>query len=253
MQQKEKYIHYEFSEDMVSPNEIAPVVYHLIKPKTVVDFGCGVGTFLRAFKDLGAEEILGLDGPWLSIDQLSKYIDRTTFKETDLEAPVSLSKKYDLAICLEVAEHLKELAADILINTLVRASDVILFSAAVPGQGGQNHINEQWKFYWEAKFNNHGYYFHDVLRPIFWDNKNIAWWYKQNMFLVVRNNVVIDWNDPVLQAKSNIIDKCIHPEVLATKAAEIDRIIQGELPVKQYWQLFWNAFFKKLKGKMGKS
>lgn len=252
MQQKEKYIYRTSLNDMASANEIAPVIYHLIKPTAVVDFGCGTGTFLRAFKDLGVEEILGLDGNWGDPVLRSKYIDSSVFKEADLEAPVTLPKKYDLAICLEVAEHLKETAADTLVSSLTHASDYILFSAAVPGQGGQHHINEQWSEYWEKKFNNSNYLFHDVLRPLFWNNENIDWWYKQNMFMVVRKDANIDLNDPSLYAKTNFHSKLIHPEILASKAWETERIMRGDLTVKEYWHLFWNAIFTKMKRKLGK-
>ena len=138
-----KYEHSEAMHNLESPSEIVPIISDLIKPKSVVDFGCGIGTFLHVFKNNNITEVLGLDGKWVNKDLLHKYISPSEFKEVNLEESVSLEKKYDLAISLEVAEHLSEKAAKIFVKNLVNAADKVIFSAAIPNQGGQNHINEQ--------------------------------------------------------------------------------------------------------------
>ncbi|WP_316793711.1 methyltransferase domain-containing protein [Pedobacter frigoris] len=188
--------------------EIIPFVKELINFNSVVDFGCGLGNFLHVVRSIGVTDILGLDGAWIDIDNLR--INPDEFTHADLDKPIKLARAYDLAICLEVAEHLKEESSDILVKSLVEASDVILFSAAIPGQGGQNHINEQWTEYWVEKFAKHGYRFFDVLRPHFWDNPDIFWWYRQNIFLIIKE----DYEHSFANQK---ILNLIHPEHYKSK------------------------------------
>ncbi len=88
-----------------------------------------------------------------------------------------------MAMTLEVAEHLPHNAADTFIDTLTRHADVVLFSAAVPNQSGNHHINEQWPQYWLAKFQAREYELFDVLRGRLWDDERVAWWYRQNLLL----------------------------------------------------------------------
>jgi hypothetical protein len=139
---------------------------------------------------------------------------------TDLEKPFSVPQRFDLALCLEVAEHLKEDAASGLVKSLVGLSDYIIFSAAIPFQGGQNHINEQWPDWWEKIFSHHNYSFYDVIRAEFWDNPNLFWWYKQNIFLVVNDS------KPNAFKKTKTLN-LVHPQLYAFKARKLDRIVNG--------------------------
>lgn len=180
-----KYLHEELLHNLDSPNEIVPEVVKMITPKSVVDVGCGTGTFLNCFKNNGVNKVLGLDGKWVNKDLLYKNILPSEFKEVDLEGKIKIEEKFDLVVSLEVAEHVSENSADIFVENLVNLGGVILFSAAIPGQGGQNHINEKWLTYWEEKFLKHNYELKDVIRPIFWNNKKVFWWYKQNMVLFI--------------------------------------------------------------------
>lgn len=202
------YVHTTELHNMTSPNIIVPLVLELYPTiKSVVDFGCGLGTWLRAFKEHGAQEILGLDGKWFDRSKLTKNINESEFRIVDLEAPVQLNKTYDLVISLEVAEHLPEKAADTFVKSLVNSGKVILFSAAIPGQGGQNHINEQYPEYWEKKFSQYGYIFHDILRDKIWNNENVDFWYKQNIFIVAHESVPFP-------ADTNFKYPVIHPDLL---------------------------------------
>jgi SAM-dependent methyltransferase len=186
---KKKYIHDEAGHNMVNPNIVTPIVLSMLPPvNSVVDFGCGIGTWLKAFKNCGAGEILGLNGEWCERELLFKYIDENEFQCIDLERPVHLNKTYDLVISLEVAEHLSEQAADTFVQSLVDAGKMILFSAAIPGQGGFNHVNEQWPSYWENKFQQHGYICYDVIREKIKNDSRIDGWYKQNMFFVIHRD-----------------------------------------------------------------
>lgn len=239
--------------NLKSPKIIVPIIVDALNPKSVVDVGCGIGTFLHEFRNSGIQDVLGIDGPWVNRSKLEKYIDPELFLEVDLEKGFNLNKSFDLALCLEVAEHLSESSADTLVNTLVSLSDIILFSAAIPGQGGQNHLNEQWPEYWINKFKKKDYTFHDVLRPIFWNHSELYWWYRQNMFLVVRNSNENKINNFKKYYDSKI--NCyVHPESFVEKVDEIDRnknkinkIISGRDSIKLYIKMISRAIIWKIK------
>lgn len=214
-----KYEHSEAMHNLESPSQIVPVILEIIKPKSVVDFGCGIGTFLHVFKKNGVSEVMGLDGKWVNKELLHKYISESEFKEVNLEESISLEKKYDLAISLEVAEHLSEKSAITFVKNLARCADKVVFSAAIPNQGGQNHINEQPLTYWEKLFNDEGYEMIDCLRPIFWDNTKVFSWYKQNMVLFVRKGVSQE-----IPKTTSFPKNIVHPELLEIRAADSIRI-----------------------------
>jgi SAM-dependent methyltransferase len=205
-----KYLHEELLHNLDSPNEIVPEIIKIIDPKSVVDVGCGTATFLNCFKKQGVIKILGLDGKWANKDLLFKNILPSEFIEVNLEGSITLEEKFDLVVSLEVAEHISEKSADIFVENLVNLGGVILFSAAVPGQGGQNHINEKWLTYWEEKFSKHNYELKDVLRPIFWNNKKVFWWYKQNMVLFIPNGYQLkkDLNEIPKEVRNLIHYEC---------------------------------------------
>lgn len=212
-----------------SAKEIVPTLIELINPSSVLDFGCGIGTFLSIFKNYGVDEILGIDGSWVNRSLLYEYIDEKEFLALDLNQQILLEKKYDLVLCLEVAEHLEKASADILIDNLVRAGNVIVFSAAMPNQGGQNHINEQLLTYWEKKFNRHNYIIKDVLRPIFWEDKSVDPWYKQNIILVCPKNYKLDSE----QLEMPIRD-VIHPELFNRRILELTELNRSIKSPKYY-------------------
>ena len=169
---------------------IIPLVLELIKPHSVVDIGCGLGTWLKAFAEQGAKEILGIDGDYIDIKKL--YIPAASFLAHDLSAPLLLNKKFDLAISLEVAEHLPADKAELFIRNLTTAADIILFSAAIPGQGdiGIGHENEQWPEYWQNLFRRHGYELLDPFRAKLAHNQQVDWWYRQNIMLAVKTELL---------------------------------------------------------------
>jgi len=207
-----KYNHTEEWHTIDAGLEIVPVVMRLLKPRTVVDVGCGIGTFTKVFKENGAK-ILGIDGPWCKKDLLFKNIEPSEFLEVELEKEISLSQRFDLVVCLEVAEHLTPGRAETFVRDLTRLGDIILFSAAIPNQGGENHFNEQWPEYWQRYFSNFNCRFFDCLRPIFWENKKIFYWYKQNVFLVVKEGIDVPG---LMELKNNSIQRIVHPELLDT-------------------------------------
>jgi hypothetical protein len=165
-----------------SAREILPLVLDIVKPASVVDVGCGTSNWLAIASDLGVRDILGIDGPWVT-QQLA--IPPTKFIAHNLATPLKLDRRYDLALSLEVAEHLPASAAGVFVQNLCAAADVVVFSAAIPGQGGRRHVNEQWPAYWADLFHEHRYECYDFLRPRIWNNPRVAWHYAQNSMIFV--------------------------------------------------------------------
>jgi len=161
-------------------NLLAPVM-DALQPKSIIDLGTGSGTWLAAAKELGASRVLGLDGSWASAEH--RHISDQEFQVVDFEDSLPDVGRFDLAICLEVLEHISSDAGSRAIAWLCERSDVILFSAAIPGQEGTHHIHEAWQSYWAGKFKEAGYQPYDVIRPIIWSNLEIPWWYKQNTII----------------------------------------------------------------------
>lgn len=162
-------------------------VFKIVKPNSMLDIGCGVGTWLRAAKELGVKEICGIDGDYVKRDHLE--IDPAQFKAYDVTKPIDLNRKFDIAISMEVGEHLPTTQSDTLVDSLTLHADIIVFSAAIPFQGGTDHINEQWPDFWATKFEARGYTVFDFARPRLWNEERIDYYYIQNGFLYVRNEL----------------------------------------------------------------
>lgn len=171
---------------LASARAVIPVLLNLlpVPVQSVVDFGCGRGTWLKACLENGVETVLGLDGDYVNPDKL--LIDPNLFRATDLKQPTRLDGKFDLALCMEVAEHLPARSARGLVGSLAAAAPVVLFSAAVPGQGGTAHINEQWPPYWQRLFSAHGMHKYDVVRPMIWRDNSIELCYRQNVYVFTK-------------------------------------------------------------------
>ncbi|HEX5472957.1 MAG TPA: class I SAM-dependent methyltransferase [Lacipirellulaceae bacterium] len=171
-----------------SAEAVVPVVIELIRPKSVIDLGCGIGAWLAEFKRRGVPDTLGVDGPHISTAQLE--IDPRDFLVADLAQPLRLHSYFDLAVSLEVAEHLDPVQADQFVETLTRLAPVVLFSAAIPYQGGEHHINEQWPAYWAKRFEAQNFAALDPFRRLLWERPDVDWWYAQNLVLFVRRDRV---------------------------------------------------------------
>lgn len=233
---KIKYIHTRETHNLNAAEEVVPYLISLFQPKSVVDVGCGLGSWLKVFEEKGISDINGLDGSHVNKSLL--YIDENKFITTDLEKPVKLDRKFDLVISLEVAEHLKPEVAEIFVETLVNLGDLVVFSAAVPQQGGQNHLNEQWPTYWRDLFRKHNYYFYDVFRQQFWNNPKVDWWYRQNMFLVAKEGAEEKYH----------FDKgffeFIHPELFQSKTNMINDYQNGNIGVANSLRILSKAVVK---------
>jgi SAM-dependent methyltransferase len=168
-----------------SARAVVPLVIALLHPKSVVDVGCGPGAWLRAFVENGVRKIHGIDGEHM--DRSKLLIDQKDFATADLAGDFSIDAQYDLALCIEVMEHLPEARAETLIGRLTSAAPVVLFSAAIPGQGGVNHVNERWPAYWRDLFAKRGFVMLDPFRPQIRDDPRISFWVRQNIVLFVSN------------------------------------------------------------------
>jgi SAM-dependent methyltransferase len=160
---------------------VVPMILDLLTVNSVVDVGCGTGTWLATFADRGVSDFLGIDGDHVPRDKLMITPER--FLACDLENPPELGCRFDLCLSLEVAEHLHERSADDFVAFLASLSDTVLFSAAIPGQTGQNHYNLQWPEYWAEKFAKHEYLAYDPFRPLIWGDNRVKWWYQQNILM----------------------------------------------------------------------
>lgn len=244
-----KYKHTEEVHNFKAPKEVVPLIMELVKPSSVVDVGCGLGTWLKEFLNYGVESILGIDGVY--VERKKMKIPEKFFLAKNLDEPLNIIRKYDLVISLEVAEHLKESSAEKFIETLTKLGDTILFSAAIKAQGGQNHINEQNPKYWINKFNQNGYDLYDILRPIFWNNKNVDWWYRQNMMIFTKNKIIAS---KLENLDSFFGQNLVHPVLFQNRSLELDslrkeklRIERGYKFISYYLSLLRKALLTKIK------
>lgn len=196
MSKYNNYFYKKYDKDVLnSARAIVPIVLDLINPQSVVDWGCGIGTWLSVFKKSGIQDVCGYDGQW--VENVNNYFEKDGFTPLDfsnISYKIKLDRKYDLAICLEVAEHLSEEKAFDFIKMITGSSDVVLFSAAIPFQGGTDHVNEQWPEYWASLFKQNGFVVFDCIRKEIWNNKTVKWWYAQNIFLYVRKTKIVNYS-----------------------------------------------------------
>ena len=169
----------------LSAAAVAPIVMEQLQPTSALDLGCGWGEWLQAFRNLGVKDTFGVDiSPPSSIPDWT-FADE--YRQHDLTTPLDLGRTFDLVISLETAEHLPESAADTYVeNIVIHAADAVLFSGAVPGQEGLNHVNCQPHEYWHEKFEAHGFETTDTIRPLIPLTRYVSQWYRENLFVYRR-------------------------------------------------------------------
>lgn len=206
---------------------LLPVV-NAVRPISVIDLGTGSGAWLAAAKEMGASRVLGLDGHWAATEH--QLISSAEFLAVDFEAGFPDLGRFDLAICLEVLEHITPEAGEAAVQWLCERSDVVLFSAAIPGQGGTHHINEVWQHHWADKFRSHNFHAYDIIRPTIWRNSDIPWWYRQNTVVYARPEAAKSYG--WTEADINTLD-LVHPDrfemAIETIARLKRRSIKGRL------------------------
>jgi SAM-dependent methyltransferase len=170
---------------------IVPLVQGIVGAKSVVDVGCGTGAWLAEFARHGAERVLGLDGDY--VDRSRLLIPKERFIATNLDGewtPPTGEGMFDLAVCLEVGEHVRPERSERLVAALVSLAPVIAFGAATPYQGGEGHINERWPTFWQELFAARGYLVVDPIRKRVWSDRRVEPWYQQNFLLYASRNAI---------------------------------------------------------------
>jgi SAM-dependent methyltransferase len=226
------YIHTENVHNLTAPREVAPLIMELIAPSSILDVGCGIGTWLKAFELLGVTDYCGVDGSYVNRDLLQ--IPQSKFHPQDLRQEWNLNRQFDLVISLEVAEHLDEQFAGHFVNTLIK-------------HGGQNHVNEQWLSFWKDKFDSVGYTLYDVLRPVIWTNSKVDVWYKQNMVVFCKEGHPL--NAKLKPLSSGYVD-VVHPDLFSFYRYQAERAElyeQGQLGLKLAFNALVKALTKRLR------
>lgn len=185
-----------------SAGAIVPLIIgHLGPIESVVDVGCGEGWWGHEFTKhlpwaIGAQ---GIDGEYVETCAIP-------MQAVDLAQPFDLGRRFDVAVCLEVAEHLPPERADGFVGDLCRLADTVVFSAAMPRQGGVGHVNCQPPAYWADLFRSEGYGWEDPIRRRVWQDQRVEPWYASNL-LIFRKGSGRSTGDP---------DWLIHPSLWLT-------------------------------------
>ena len=214
-----------------SAERVVPIVHGIVSPKSVLDVGCGRGAWLTVWRaQNGVERVLGVDG--VSPEQLSATPARDFIRNANLEAGFSVGERFDLVQCLEVAEHLSARAAPLLVKSLTLHSDVIVFSAARPGDGGEHHVNEQEPEYWRDLFEAHGLRLYDTVRRRIAGDATIDPWYRYNTFIFTK---------PEIAARLNISGDAVPPPERVKSYESVlwygQRMVVRHLPVSAVTRL----------------
>lgn len=229
---KSRYIHETTVHELKNPSIIVGEILKHFSPKTVIDLWCWLWSFVKVFQDYW------IDAYWVNGERTERdklFIDDKSLLIYNLEQYHDFWKQYDMALSLEVAEHIDEKYSDNFVKTITSCSDIIIFSAAIPWQTWQNHINLQSPEYRERKFNTYWYNFYDVFRHIFWNNEEIFWWYKQNIFLVAKKWVKIP--DSLIEKPPRYI---IHPDLFNSQ--NVRRFPTKKLRRILLWRILYSIF-----------
>jgi SAM-dependent methyltransferase len=208
-----------------SARYVVPEILKVFNIESVLDVGCGSGAWLREFGQNGVKTYLGIDGDYVDRQQL--LIPPEYFRAVNLEKTFDVGR-FDLVCSLEVAEHLPLSSADGFVESLTRAAPVVVFSAAIPYQGGLHHINEQWQSYWATKFAGRGYIALDFIRPTIRHNEEIRVWYRQNILVYCEPEMCPENIRPITIKDTDLV----LPELYQSKLDEKNRLPTGAESIK---------------------
>jgi hypothetical protein len=166
-----------------SARAVVPTLRDLFAPSSVIDVGGGEGWWAAEF---GCAKMTNVDR-----ELSSTLAPGVTHVLRDLADPLALANliadvgAHDVALCLEVAEHLPGPLGLPLVNSLCALAPIVVFSAAIPGQGGHGHVNEQWPGYWAWCFDQCEFVVSGELRWRFWGDPRVEPWYQQNLLVAM--------------------------------------------------------------------
>lgn len=148
----------EHKEYIRSAEMITDILYDSFKPKKLADLGCGCGVYSHLLAKKGVS-VLALDGAQVP----KEHAFSINIHAQDLTVPFENTwGNFDIALCLEVAEHIPEHLTDIFLENILKFSDTLILSAAPKGQDGHHHVNEQPKRYWVKKLAEKGFAYNRV-------------------------------------------------------------------------------------------
>jgi SAM-dependent methyltransferase len=213
---------------------VVPLLVGILRPSSVLDVGCGIGTWSAEFLRAGVPDVIGVDGSY--IDRAALAMPPERFVAADLIRPLDLGRRFDLVVSLEVAEHLPESAARTFVGSLTRHGPMVIFSAAIPGQGGTHHINEQWPEYWVELFEAQGFRCLDPIRRELWSDSRVQVCYRQNMLVFAHRDHVLpgSWTGQAVAPTPDI--GLVHPEVY-----QFFRDREDDWRRLSFWQALWIA------------
>lgn len=145
-----------------APAVVSSVLRRYPDVLSVVDLGAGTGAHVAEFRKQGLTCVGYEYSPiarQIAVQRLG--VELRPFNLADPESFAGDGVRYDLAMSLEVGEHLPADLGDTLVEACVKSAPLVLFSAAVPGQGGQGHVNEQPRSYWIERFEDRGYRYNE--------------------------------------------------------------------------------------------
>ncbi|GAA6621357.1 class I SAM-dependent methyltransferase [Scytonema sp. NUACC26] len=227
---------------------IATAIFELYHPTTVAEFGCGPGHLSRELAKLGVQ-VTAVDGySKPNFEGLSVEFHQLDLNDSVAIANCFANKHFDLAISLEVAEHLEPQASATLIMWLARVAPVVVFAAAVPGQGGHGHINLRPREYWHKEFTQCNYVGADRVREKLRTHPSVAPWYRYNILDYVHVK------HPQVPSLSDVISRLIASESAVATAfyKESTRCCLAEARLKYapvQWYLKLRKFVKSLLGR----
>ena len=192
-----------------SARRVVHVLASMLNPRSVADIGCGRGAWLKVWLESGTSDVLGVDGPY--VPQEGLLVTSALFRSADLRSPIDLGRRFDLVTSFEVGEHLPLAASEAFVESLCRHAPIVAFSAAVPGQGGEQHVNEQPYEFWRDLFAKRGYRLFDCIRPLIAQSRDVEPWYRYNALLFVSDTAIARL--PTMAQATRIADGAAVPDV----------------------------------------
>lgn len=238
-------VHYTHADNSHSLESAVRALGYLLEGRRItslLDVGAGTGTWLRAAQKADVSDLMGVDGVPVGGRQI--WVDPALILHRDLRAPLALGRVFDAVLCLEVAEHLPDISAHVLIESLTTHADLIFFSAAPPGQLGEGHINCQWPAYWQTLFNKHGFSCSDELRPSMWNDPTIEPWYRQNLFVAHKSSNAGTEPRILPVLHPDMVRHMVLPD--SPEASRLRMLEQGRASASSYARIFRSALARRM-------